>query len=153
MDKTLKNLPRFCKYIHCKKLLPKDAPTLKKYCKDTDCAYKQNQLEAKERRDEIKAIKKPKKRTCRWKDCKNTFELQHGKELQAYCSDECRLKKQQEGQRIYREKIASQKEERTIENVFKEEEIKIDRRLAKQSINIDPRFTTRGKIHYEGLSL
>jgi len=91
-DKNIKQPPRFCKYIHCKKLLPKDAPTLKKYCKDTDCAYKMNQLEAAERRAKQKIQNpKPKKiRICNFDECAKEFEVDPKAPLKAYCNDECR---------------------------------------------------------------
>jgi len=76
-NKNIKQPPKFCKYIKCRKLLPKDAHHHKKYCPGTDCAYKMNQLEAAERRAEDKINNpKPKKyKVCNFDKCKKPFEV------------------------------------------------------------------------------
>jgi len=83
-------LPRFCKYIHCRKLLPKDCHHQKRYCQDTKCFYLQNQLEAKERRDKLKANKPKKFKICNFDECGKEFEVDPKASLKAYCDDECR---------------------------------------------------------------
>jgi len=89
-DKNLKQPPRFCKYIHCKKLLPKDAHNQKRYCIDTDCYSKQNKIEQKERRDKLKANKPKKFRICNFDECGKEFKVDPKAPLKAYCDDECR---------------------------------------------------------------
>jgi len=91
LKEKAKQVPRFCKYKYCRKLLPKDAHATKKYCQGTDCATKQNQLEAKQRREANKKEHKPVYREC--KVCEKTFEVEKRKFRTQYCSDECRKEK------------------------------------------------------------
>jgi len=134
-------LPRFCKYIHCKKLLPKDAPTLKKYCKGTECAYKMNQLEAAERRAEDKINNpKPKKfRVCSFDECKKPFEVPPKSPLQAYCNDDCRSARHKKAQNIKNKQRAARK----IFKMEKEEKLFIAETKKKKS-GIKQRFLVRG---------
>jgi len=135
-------LPRFCKYVHCKKLLPKDAHSLKKYCKDTECAYRQNQLEAAERRAEQKIQNpKPKKyKLCNFDECKKEFEVPPKSPLQAYCSDECRDEQRRRTQRENHAKNIIPKQIKVAEEV----EEKAHRNT--KSMYIDTYWLDRGRI-------
>jgi len=136
-------IPRFCKYIKCRKLLPKDIHSLKKYCVGTTCAYRQNQLEAAERRAEDKINNpKPKKfRVCNFDKCKKPFEVPPKSPLQTYCSEECRTarrkKDQNERNAIIAKAIVIKKEE--IAKMAKEENKEKESGIAK-------RFLVRGNI-------
>jgi len=151
-DKNIKQPPRFCKYVHCKKLLPKDAHSLKKYCKDTDCAYKMNQLEAAERRAEEKINNpKPKKfKVCNFNKCKKPFEVPPKSPLQVYCSEECRIarrkKDQNERNAIKAKATATKKEEvaKMTKEENKEQESGLPRRILERG-NI-----TNGNIGWAG---
>ncbi|TET88541.1 MAG: hypothetical protein E3J96_03150, partial [Sulfurovum sp.] len=83
-DKNIKQPPRFCKYIHCRKLLPKDSHHQKRYCSDTDCYAKQNKIEQKERRDKLKANKPKKFKICNFDECGKEFEVDPKAPLKAY---------------------------------------------------------------------
>jgi len=106
-DKLIKDIPRFCKYIHCRKLLPKDCHHQKRYCIDTDCFYLQNQLEAKEKRDAIKAEKSKKFRICNFGECGKEFEVDPKAPLKVYCDEKCRDANHAKGQKKrYEERMA-----------------------------------------------
>jgi len=140
-DKNIKQSPRFCKYIKCRKLLPKDASTLKKYCKDTTCAYKMNQLEATERRaeDKINNPKPNKFKVCNFDECKKTFEVPPKSPLQAYCSEECRTAKRKRDQNERNAIIAKAAADK------KEEIAKKDESRTKKS-GLSQRLLERGNI-------
>jgi len=102
----MKNTPRFCKYIYCKKPLPEDAHPQKKYCPDTDCYSKQNKLEAKEKCDALRVKKTKKFRICNFDECGKVFEVPTKRPLQAYHSEECRKANYAKGQKErYEERI------------------------------------------------
>ena len=137
---TIKH-PRFCKYVFCKKLLPKNTPTLKKYCLGTDCYSKQNSIAAKERRD-IARTKKPKKfKVCNFDECKKRFEVPAKSPLRESCSDECRDARKRKVQNISKATIAKEK------TVRKEEAIKIEKKVDKlRDSGIEQCFLERGNI-------
>jgi len=143
-DKNIKNPPRFCKYIKCRKLLPKDAHHQKRYCIGTDCYSKQNKLEAKELRAVNKKIKIISK-ICNLDGCDNKFEVSGMKQGTLYCSEECRKEKHKQTAREYfrRHNQASDKIEWEI---VKEVEKKV-KKLRDSGIN--PRFLVR---NYRGYS-
>jgi len=136
-------LPRFCKYIKCRKLLPKDIHSLKKYCVGTTCAYKQNQLEAGIRRAEEKINNpKPKKfKVCNFDECGKKFEVPPKSPLQAYCNEDCRSAKRKKSQNERNAIIAK------ASAVKKEEVAKMTKEENKeQKSGIAKRFLVRGNI-------
>jgi len=142
-DKNIKQLPRFCKYIKCRKLLPKDAHHQKRYCQGTKCFYLQNQLEAAERRKANKKIKIISK-ICNLDGCDNEFEVSGMKQGTLYCSEKCRKKKHRETAKEYfrRHNQASDKIEwEMVEGV--EKKVK---KLRDSGIN--PRFLVRNYRGY-----
>ena len=81
---------KYCAYVECGKQLPKTAHAQKRYCPGTNCATKQNALEAKQKRDAKRAASKVVILTCENDTCDETFEKKQNKR---YCCNEC--KKQQ----------------------------------------------------------
>jgi len=139
-DKLIKDIPRFCKYTHCRKLLPKDCHHQKRYCVDTDCYSKQNKIEQKERRDKLRANKPKKFRTCNFDECKKSFEVDPKAPLKAYCDDECRNANHKKVQ-------AKRWEQEQIKIVAKREE-RVQATIAETGTKsgIAKRFLVRGTI-------
>jgi len=132
-------MPRFCKYIHCRKLLPKEAHATKKYCQGTDCAYKMNQLEAKKHRDANKKEHKPVYRVCKLEGCDKTFEVEKGKSLARYCSDECRAEK---NRRAWRENAIKEKDK--LKTIIEEKKVRGNGKP--KEFSLPKRFLVRGLI-------
>jgi len=131
--------PRFCKYIHCRKLLPKEAHTTKKYCQGTDCAYKMNQLEAKKHRDANKKEHKPVFRPCKLEGCDKTFEVEKRKSLTRYCSDECRKEK---NRRAWRKNAIKEKDK--LKTTIEEKNVRGNGKP--KEFSLPKRFLVRGLI-------
>jgi len=133
--------PRFCKYIKCRKLLPKDAHHQKKYCQDTKCFYLQNQLEAKERRDKLKANKPKKFKICNFDECGKEFEIPTNSPLQAYCDDKCRD--------ANRKKVQAKRwEQEQIKIVAKREEVVRMNKSKDKKSGLPKRLLVRGNISH-----
>lgn len=85
--RELNAVVRFCAYEECGKQLPKGIHAQKRYCPDTKCSYKQNQLEAKRKRAKDKESKQDIILICGNDKCNEQFPKMGRKK---YCSDECR---------------------------------------------------------------
>ena len=146
-DKSIKQPPRFCKYIHCKKLLPKDTHHRKKYCPDTDCYAKQNKLEAIVRREANKKVKIISK-VCALDGCDNQFEMSDMKRGICYCSEECRKEKRKQTSREY-----FKRHNQTADKPKREMVTGIEKRVDKlRDSGINPRFLVRGNISYGNIA-
>ena len=110
-------------------MLPKEN-TKVNYCRGTNCYKKQNQLEARLKRAEAKKNKIPIMLKCTLEGCNETFEKNGAKKFH---SKKCQLV----------HNIAHTKEKIKQEVIMHKEG-------KKQEIDLS-RFTSRGKIHYEGL--
>jgi len=133
-------LPRFCKYIKCRKLLPKESHHQKRYCIDTDCYSKQNKIEQKERRDKLKASKPKKFKICNFDERGKEFEVDSKAPFKAYCDDECR--------NANRKKVQAKRwEQEQIKIVAKREE-KVQATIVETGTKsgIAKRFLLRGTI-------
>lgn len=129
---------RTCAYEKCNKTLPSTFTTKQKYCKGTDCYYKQNQLDAKKKR--AATIKKYKQLTCLNDYCENTFDQK--KSTQKYCCTECRRQQSQF--------TALKKKNKEVSLYLKTKEIAKSTNGNKKNIILKPEWLTRGRIHYEG---
>ncbi len=83
---------RYCKYVLCQKELPKGINSLKMYCPGTNCSYKMNQLQQKQRREEDKKNREPVIRNCALESCGKEFEVAGHNTRQSYCTAGCRNK-------------------------------------------------------------
>ena len=127
-------VPRYCKYEKCGKLLDYKLKITKVYCPNTDCAYKQNQIDAKRKRD-ARPPKKQQYKVCEYDPCGKDFPINSRQTRQAYCSEECRANNKAKRQREREQGKGVQERVKT-------------RGPGKEKPNkpIDPRYLVRGNI-------
>jgi len=137
--------PRFCKHEKCKKLLPKTAHVTKKYCMGTDCAYKQNNINMKIRRDANRKEKKPKEPKlikCKRENCTKMVDISKNA-LKRYCNTKCREANNSQIQRqnndivkkeVVRDMVANNKDKKRYNGT------------------VDPKWLRRGNISSNQIS-
>lgn len=130
---------RVCKYELCNKKLPTTANNLKKYCFGTDCYGKQNQLEAKRRRENRNKDIGKSKQVCKNDNCELIVE---GDYRRKYCSDKCRIDQVKTNEDLKLQ---------TEANIYKKtKENALKKNGNKKKIGVRKKFLVRGNPTYQG---